>query len=269
MPSLTTIVNDTSVIDDYELIRKRCDNFGDCKTEGEKWGKFISTYHFADQNEAAEYLGKKRIDVKKLFQGEKIKRKNSAVIANHLVGLWKKSINSVQFMDAYSGGDNLDEIMLTYLVSCVTTTAESVNLTERIEDEVAEYVDILNPANINEDLVADMVATTISDFVMDFGYHYLKQDQIDTARRVAKEQRLPCFNYTEKERKEQYDEESITMLFDNILTAAERYTPAYIANYNSWLEYMYVAFVAHINVPDYDREANDELKVVLTEIQQK
>jgi hypothetical protein len=39
-----------------------------------------------------------------------------------------------------------------------------------------------------------------------------------------------------------------------------------MANYNRWLEYMFVAFIAHLNVPDYDREANAELKVILDEL---
>ena len=59
----------------------------------------------------------------------------------------------------------------------------------------------------------------------------------------------------------------MTALFNDILSSFGRYTPAYEANYNTWLEYMYIAFIAHINVPDYDRAANDELKIILDCIQ--
>jgi uncharacterized membrane protein YhaH (DUF805 family) len=102
--------------------------------------------------------------------------------------------------------------------------------------------------------------------IINFGYAYLTEEQIATSRRVAKEQHLQCFDWTERERKEHFEEDEMTELFNEILSSTARYTPAYEANYNCWLEYMYIAFIAHINVPDYDREANDELKVVLDEL---
>ena len=157
----------------------------------------------------------------------------------------------------------MDEIVLTNLVNCITATAQNVNLVERIEQEITDYVDILSADKINENLVADMIATTISDFVMDFGYRYLGEEQIQTSQRVAKENNLPCYDYVKRERKEHYEEDEMTSLFNDILSSSERYTPAYEANYNTWLEYMYIAFIAHLNVPEYNREANDALKELL------
>lgn len=263
IPELGKVVNDSNSILDYELIRKRCGNFKGCKNENEMWAVFIKAYRFVDKDEAVEYLKNKKIDSAKLFKGETLKRKNSAIISDDLIKLWKDNISGVQFMNAYAGVDKMDEIVLNNLVSCVVSTAQNVNLVGRIENEIADYVDILNASNINEDLIADMIATTISDFVMDFGYRYLQEEQILTSQRVTKERNLPCYNWTNCKRKECYDENEMTELFNEILSSAGRYTPAYEANYNTWLEYMYIAFIAHINVPDYDREANDELKQVL------
>jgi hypothetical protein len=58
----------------------------------------------------------------------------------------------------------------------------------------------------------------------------------------------------------------MTGLFDTILSSGRRFTPAYEANYNSWLEYMYISYIVHLNVPDYDHEANEDLKVILDEL---
>ena len=203
IPTLASTVNDTSVIKDYELVRKRCNNFKDCKNEDEKWACLIAVYRFTNQKEAEEYLLRKGIDPKKLFQGETLKRKNSAVISNHLVTLWEKKISGVQFANSFSGKDSMDEIVMTYLITCLVSTAKNVQLTQRIEAEIADYVNILNTAKINESLIADMVATTISDFVMDFGYRYLDPDAVARTRRVSGEQHLSCFEWVEKERTEQ------------------------------------------------------------------
>ena len=263
IPELGRTVHETGKIVDYELIRKRCNNFKGCSNESEMWAAFIKAYRFTNKEEANDYLKSKNISPSKLFKGETLKRRNSAIISDDLLKLWQENISSVQFMNAYAGESQMDEIVMTNLINCIITTAQSVNLVEHIEQEITDYVDILTVTNINEDLVADMIATTISDFVMDFGYRYLGQEQIQTSQRIAKEKDLPCYDYVKRERKEHYEEDEMTTLFNNILSSSERYTPAYEANYNTWLEYMYIAFVAHINAPDYDREANDKLKEII------
>ena len=263
IPQLGKAVHDSDSILDYELIRKRCDNFEGCTTEADMWKKLIKSYRFSDVEEATEYLRSRKIDPKKLFKGETLKRKNSAIISDDVIKLWEKNISGVNFMNTFAGKDKMDEIALTNLVTCLINTAQSVGLAARIEREITDYVDILNTSNINEYLIADMIATTISDFVIDFGYRYLESDQLATSRRVAREQDLPCFVWTERERKELLEEDELTALFNEILSSTERYTPAYEANYNTWLEFMYIAFIANIDVPDYNHEANDELKNIL------
>ncbi len=266
IPTLASTVNDTSAIKDYELIRQRCKMFEGCSSEADKWQRIIQVYHFTDQEEAAEFLRSRNIDVSKLFKGERIKRKNSAVIANDLVSFWQSRITSRRFMDDFSGEGLVDEIALSNLISCIISTAQSVELMERIEEQIAKYVDVLSTSNINQDLVADMIATSISDYVIDFGFHYLTKEQVETSRRVAAEQHLACFDWIERPRQECYDEDGMTALFNSILDSESMHTPAYMASYNRWLEYMFVAFIAHLNVPDYDREANAELKVILDEL---
>lgn len=263
IPELTQTTHGDSKIKDYELIRERCNYFKDCGKEEEKWDALIRAYHFADRQEAVDYLDKWQIDVLKLFAGEKIKRKNSAVIADDMLTLWQNKITSSHFNSIIAADGMVDDIALNNLTTCIINTAEQVNLLGYIESLVSDYVDIMNTASINEDLVADIIATTISDFVMDFGYRFLTDKQIALSKRVSADRNLPCFIYTQAERKEHFNEDEMTELLNDILTLSTQYTPAYEANYNKWLEFMYIAFVAHINVPDFDREANDRLKEIL------
>ncbi len=85
-------------------------------------------------------------------------------------------------------------------------------------------------------------------------------------RRLAAENGLPCFDWISRERQEHYEEAEMTRLFNDILDSAEQFTPSYDANYNCWLEFMYIAFIAHINVPEFDRDANDALKTILDDL---
>lgn len=266
IPLLNATVNDSDAIKDYELIRSRCNCFKDCKSEGAKWQRLVDAYRFSDQAEAAEYLQQRGIDSMKLFQGEVVRKKNSSVIAHELLTIWEDKITGVQFMNEFSGPGMVDGIPLSNLVNCLVQTARSLDLQGRVEKEIDDYVDVLNTAAINEGLVSDMIATVISDFVINFGYGYLSSEQIQTSMRVSHEQHLPCFDWTERDRPESYDEDGITKVFNEILSAEGNFTPAYKANFYSWLEYMYVAFVANLNVPEYDRDANNHLKAVLDEL---
>ena len=263
IPMLTSTVNDPTKIADYELIKKRISNFDGCKTEAAKWERILNTYGFHDKEEAENYLKARGVDIQQLFKGETIKRKNSSVIAHDMLEMWMERITNVRFINNFSGPGKMDEIALDNLVNIIIATSRNVNLMQTIEGEITNYVDILNPSDINENLVADMIATTISDFVMDFGYRYLTKAQMQLFLREKKNHNIPCLNTDEQVRQEVFTEKEMTELFNTILNSSSRFTPAYEANYNSWLEYMYAAFIAHVQVPDYDREANDELKDII------
>ncbi len=263
IPTLGSLVNDPKA--DYELISKRCGNFEGCKTDSDKWNVLINVYRFENQETAEKYLSDKNIKVSDLFKGEFIKRTNSAVITDGILKSWKKRFTEAALKLSDNGTDasKMDSAQMVYLTDCLIAAAIFVNLSERIEKAISPFVDILDIHSVNEYFVADMIASIVSGFVMDFGYSYLSDEQIQSAKRVAAEQHLPAFNYMEKERPETYDEDEATALFNKILSLSKCFTPAYDDNYNSWLEYMYVAFVANLNVPDYDRDANDKLKTLL------
>lgn len=265
-PMLTDIITDSPETKQYLLIRERCGQFNGCESEEDRWNRLMSIYKLGSKTEAVQFLERKGIDPRKLFAGAEVRRRNSAVIANRLLGKWQSDISDVTFTNQFAGDGKMDEIVMSMLISCIINTAKNVKLADRIENEISQYTDVLNVANINEDLVADIVATTISDFVMDFGFHYLSPEQIESSRRVSADHDLNCFDYIEKERQENYDETAITQLLDQILADENEFPPSFMTYYNKWIEYMYVAFVAHLNVPDYNHEANNRLKVILDEL---
>ena len=43
-------------------------------------------------------------------------------------------------------------------------------------------------------------------------------------------------------------------------------TVSFENNYYTWLEYLYVSFIAHLDVPDYDKEANRLLSEIIHNI---
>lgn len=266
VPNLADALTQDKKITDYELIRSRCDNFRGCVSEDEHWERMISVYKFSDRGEAANFLIKKNVYFEKLFSNNNVRRRPSAIIANELVRKWKRRITSVEFTGEFSGTDRMDDIALNNLVDCMISSAMNIKLTEKIENEIADYVNIQNFSLINEDMVADIISTTISDFVMDFGYKYLSKEQKDNSFRIAKQENLDCYKTTSEPRKETYNSDELKTLFDSVFSSVRKFTPAYEANYNSWLEYMYISYIVHLNVPNYDHKANEDLKTILEDL---
>ncbi|MBR3066770.1 MAG: ABC transporter substrate-binding protein [Prevotella sp.] len=52
----------------------------------------------------------------------------------------------------------------------------------------------------------------------------------------------------------------------NIVNGLKAMTASFEDNYYTWLEYMYVSFIAHFEVPDYDKEANHQLTEIINNI---
>ena len=265
-PKLTSIVMSGPETKQYQLYRERCGQFEGCSTEEDKWQRLMKIYKLPNKEEAHQYLEKKNIDYKKLFAGAEVRRRNSSVIAKHMIDKWTDSITDVAFTNNFAGNGKMDEIVLSMLVTSIINTAKNVKLAEAIENEIEPYTDVLGVKNINEKLVSDIVVTKINDFIMNFGYDYLTPEQVETSKHVAAEYELDCFKTIEQKRPENYDEQNLTQLLDKILTDENEFSSSFMTFYNSWLEYMYVALVAHLNVPDYNHEANNKLKAILDEL---
>lgn len=272
IPSLPAIVGNDDTIQDYELIRKACDDFQGCSNVEQKWQRLTRAYGFWDKDEATEYLRQHNIDPDTLFGGsevEEIDRRNSAILAHHLIHLWESRLKDPTFHDKYTGNKKVNSTEFGYLVDAMLNAAKNIQLKKRIETEISPYVDILNIAGINEDLVADAISTTICDFVMDFGYRYLDNDKKAQVNRIVGEQHIGIFQRTANfqaagmPRKESYTEDEMTALFNSILNSARRFTPAYEENFDAWVKYMYLSHIVNLNIPDFDREANTLLKEIL------
>ena len=125
---------------------------------------------------------------------------------------------------------------------------------------------MINIYTINESLVADILSSTINSFVIDLGYSLLPQADRDNARKVAQQSYLPVFDYIDREHTSHFEEDELTALFNELTDNPKSMTVSFENNYYTWLEYMYVSFIAHLDVPDYDKEANRLLSEIIHNI---
>lgn len=259
---LGTLVNNAAATaKNFTQILAACNNFEGCETEDDKWQRLIQVYRFADKKEAEEWLKSNNIDYKDLFNIVVPQHTPSAVITGEMLKFWEKKLKSTDL----STPDGSTE--LGYLVPCLISAAKFVNIDQYIEKQISGLVDGM-AASIPEESVADIISSVINNFVMDFGYSHYSDQQKQTVRRINDTQKLHCFNAIEQPRQEYDgdDDEVTSNLFGDILKDGSPTTKSFDYFYATWKEYMTIAFVANLKVPDYDKKANDELKKYLEKL---
>lgn len=257
---------------DYEVILMSCRNAGHpidkTKDTDEKWEALIATYAFMDKQDAEDYLQRHHVDVDKLFGGEQAVKRYSNIIATAIYDKWIGHIKSVEFIGSITANGNFDSSVMSSLTDCIKDSAEALGLCDAMSKAIAEFTDtLLTIHGVNESLIADILASKINDFVLDFGYSYLSTEDIEKARHICENRNLPAFEYIERQEAPVCDDEILSGLFLKMTTEPTALQPSFENNYNKWREYMFIAFVAHLEVPaGFDKAANDKIAEILEEI---
>ena len=88
----------------------------------------------------------------------------------------------------------------------------------------------------------------------------------ETRRAMTEKSNIPAFKYICKKTPETLEEEELTAMFNEMFENPQALLPSFDDNYNKWIEYMFVSFVAHLDIPEYDHDANEALAKILEHI---
>lgn len=266
-PELTAKVNSA---DNYELIRKdvgtrldRCSNDND---NAQKWECLMITWGLPDREAVAAYLASRNVDADKLFSGSYRPRQNSVIIADKVFETWIQSLKSA--LKTVTDGTSFDPIEMSALIDNIRFTAKKVDLPGRLEQQIADTVNVMNVSTVNIALIADIIASTINRFVEDLGYSYRSADEISGAEKIINDNpmRFDPPEYINRSNTTPSGEEQLTALFNRLYTNPDAVTPAFELNYYRWLEYMTFSFLMKGEIIDYDVNANKRLGALLEKI---
>ena len=91
----------------------------------------------------------------------------------------------------------------------------------------------------------------------------MSEDDKSKTKVLCEKRNIPAFNYIEKALPSTYDEAELAQLFDSMMANPSMLLPSFDDNYNKWIEYMFISFVAHLDMPDFDSDANNSLGEIL------
>ena len=233
-------LNKAVVFNDYEIIYNTCSKYGfpikaDMKTS-EKWEQFINAYGLTDRQEAEQYFKSKGIDPDKLFQTNFERKKNSCIIADAVFCEWEQHINSVDFLTEISADNRVSNVAISNLTDRIVSVARNQQLNDRMAQAVSKYTDIIKIVPTYESLIADILADTINNFVLNIGYDNLSEEQISSARVVAQTNHLPVFKYIDTPLPLLTEEESLTAMFSSLNDNPNALMLSFEQTYNRWKE---------------------------------
>lgn len=258
--------------EDYEIIYTRCNRSGhpieQAQSTPEKWQCIIDTYGFYSIDEAKEFLLGKNINPEELFAQNFERKLNSCIIADTVFDAWCANIKSAEFIGAFSGDNGMTGSVMSSMVENMIRTAENLNIRDMMAKSIADYVNVVDVHTANESLLADILADRINDFVLDLGYEYISTEDREKVRNICQKRNLPAFQYMEQERQSTYTEEDLTALFNSMAARPQALLQSFENNYNTWIEYMFISFIANLNIPDFDHDANVALEKIINNIRQ-
>jgi len=257
----------------YQIVFKHCEKMGypldPHKSNAENWKSLIAAYDFMDREDAERFLVRYGVNWEELFQSDFERNLPSFILADNVFDYWCKDITSSSFYNEFSGdgkdGKFFLDIMSKFTLNIVET-AKFCKIPDMMAQRIADIVNVVAIGTANENLISDMLASTINDFVMDLGFSTLTEEQKAAVRRIGEERNLHIFDYICRDIPKKYDENDLTQLFNDMTTKSTMLVPSFEENYNKWTEYMIISFISHLEIPNYDHAANESLFKLLTDI---
>lgn len=263
-PELNTKVNDWT---DYEIIHASCRNNGtpisEAKGEEAKWQCVISTYGFSGREQAEHFLRAKGVEPDKLFGKAAERKTNSRFIADAVFDQWAGGIRSAEFIGSLTAASHFDTTAMSNLIESAVTVAEDLGLRRKMDDTIAPYVNVTDIHTASETLLADTLADTINAYVLDMGYSLQDPATLDQARQTCQAERLPAFRYIDRPEPEKCDTGDLTDMFNSLSDNPRSLVPSFEENYNKWMEYMLISFIAGHGHGITNPEANEALARIL------
>ena len=157
---------------------------------------------------------------------------------------------------------------MSALVDNIELTARKLRLEETLDKVIEEHVKVMNVSGINLSLIADLMASKINDFISDLGYGQRTDEERAAANRLVDENpmKFDPLEYITHDHPENYTQEELTDMFDQLIDRPDGVTQAFENNYFKWIEFMIVSFLLKGQIIDYDIEANNRIGRLIEQI---
>jgi hypothetical protein len=231
-------------------------------------------YNESDVEKLKKYFADKGIDLQELFFGEtNVIKSNSVILAEGLVEKWTTEILNIdRFRDFIAQG--FSEDALNDLLDNIRALFNQLEITKLIAKSIRKYVDRYNKIDEIMEMIADVSAEIINNFVNHLGYDHYSPDKMENIRKTNDENKLDLVFDHNFLHFQPMDIEDQAKLFETLEVLSEllnqrplnvellKNVPNF-SQYVKWKDLIKIAFVATCNTPTYNVDDNNRLREIL------
>ncbi|QQS27599.1 MAG: hypothetical protein IPM47_11960 [Sphingobacteriales bacterium] len=262
----------------YTLIRSRLGSTID-KSYEDNLNTLTKVYHLGSLEEAELKMKNQGIDLQVLFYGDEVIdsiKNNATLLADALRDLWfKKYLKKDNFHEVL--GIGFSEDSLGSLLNNIEETYKNLRISERIANNLREFVDNYDSSDKAEEMIADMSAAIINNFITQMGWGFYSDELVEKIKETNEKDKLNL-EFSSTEPLETAGNEDLSDLFDLMSRYDEeickvnlnretlqKYPNIY--NIKKWQDLMHISFIANCDIPNYDLLGNERLGQLLQKIQ--
>lgn len=270
IPNITTHSKEEGKFDMYH----REYEFEKEDSRDERLQKLLRITGMQDEAEARTwFFDQKGINLDELLKSEEQSVSNSSVISKMVYKKWIQTLKNLPNLENYRSYDTtskrksqLDSGNFNKIKTYLTNAAEYVKLSKVMKNHISEVDGIGVKLDPKVPRISDILATIINNFVVDFGYEYLTEDEKKKAKVVfqGETEFLKKIDSITKSRKR--EEGGIVSFLKKVLDNDKSLKEPFLERYDKWVGCMLTAVVASskakINTPEIVA-ANAEIKPII------
>ena len=235
-----------------------------------------SHYEISTASECIAQFENDGIELNELFFGNIQKIKNLAQVLSEALGeFWFKhhlaSVHS-NLSKVFSDSDIED------LLEMFNLLFEKLKISETITSRIRKYLDDTRGMENIYEMIANISAEILNRFINTVGNAYINQEALVDIRRANVENNLglvlehESWNYSDR------TAEYVGQLISNVANSSdllnqnplpqEAYKLPFLKNYLVWSDLLKVGFVSVNDIPNYDVQANEKLKLIIEQTSQ-
>jgi hypothetical protein len=178
------------------------------------------------------------INIEELLDSKKGSPNISDVLAERVFKAWSDKLANIREIKG-----SLDMASWGIVIQRLIAVAASVHLIDVMASRIASLTDVNNLTIVNQYKVSDILASTLNEFVKDWGYSYILPDKLAKCRKIDEEHMFNIFGVIEKESQKTFDEDSLTHLFSRLTSESKGLSEAFYQNYIKWFSFLTLGFL--------------------------
>jgi hypothetical protein len=236
-------------------------------------------YNEPDAAQLRKYFEEKGIDLEELFFGEtNVIKSNSIILAEGLVEKWTTEVLNIDRFDDFNK-QGFSERALIDLLDNMRFLFDKLEITKLIARHIRMYVDRYNQIDVILEMIADISAEIINNFVNRMGFDHYSDDKLEGIRQINDENKLDLVfdhNFLSFQAMDVEDQIKLFETLDRLPdilnqrpldVEALKNVPNF-SQYIKWSDLIRIAFVATCDTPTYNVDDNNRLGEILNKYQQ-